>query len=90
MDYTYDESSGKFSVISPTPLTISMAEGVDQTTTDSIFVGGREKPEGRPMAAPSPVLVTAPPASVRAVPLLSTAARKGWTTLTMKARANFR
>lgn len=38
VDYTYDESSGKFSVISPTPLTISMAEGVDQTTTDSIFV----------------------------------------------------
>ena len=38
VDYTYDESSGKFSVISPTPLTISMAEGVAKTTTDSIFV----------------------------------------------------
>lgn len=38
VDYTYDESSGKFSVISPTPLTLSMAEGVAQTTTDSIFV----------------------------------------------------
>lgn len=38
VDYTYDESSGKFSVISPTPLTLSMAEGTTQTTTDSIFV----------------------------------------------------
>lgn len=38
VDYTYDGSSGKFSVISPTPLTLSMAEGVAQTTTDSIFV----------------------------------------------------